>query len=510
MPWFRKGLLIDNRLLSALSQETVQPYDLQVPFILTLPADELDRVSEKLRLEQRLTKALPKDRRNGYGPPMVLVLSTPAGSAGQSTSGEDAAGRSRMLKWLGVVAQHGTVGAVDASITVDPLRECLRPVVLDGHDGLLELLPSHIRDAFDRAVVTNSVGVCDREVWGALQGALRERHPELASLLDWLIAQADPPRLDINNPAERSWLEQQDALRNISRIAGLPPSSLASWQRPASDGAPYLAGLIPEPVENGLIDHDIRIAGEPFGMYAEWQGSTRTRCDVHILRDASGRRQLEIANVNATPVEAALGTDMIYYHEPTRSFVLVQYKRLDPKSKSIRVDDRLMGQLDRLQDVASLSRQPTAPDEWRMGGDACFLKLALWPSDTVDKPVDGLVPGMYLPLSYVRLLLNDDCTLGSRGGRQLGYEQVERHLVGTQFVELIKHGLAGTVGTTVESLRDLVDRRLADRRAVMLASERGSESSKERQTRARSRKPSPKGYDHFRQEPLFGPAPEGS
>ena len=92
-----------------------------------------------------------------------------------------------------------------------------------------------------------------------------------------------------------------------------------------------------------------------------------------------------------------------------------------------------------------------------MCDDPCFLKLALWPANTVTQPVEGLVPGLYLPLSYVRMLLADDCTRGVRDGynsRYLGYPQVERYLVGDQFVELVKHGLAGTVGTSVEQLRN--------------------------------------------------------
>jgi hypothetical protein len=57
--------------------------------------------------------------------------------------------------------------------------------------------------------------------------------------------------------------------------------------------------------------------------------------------------------------------------------------------------------------------------------------------------------------SYARMLLADDCTLGPRNGRIIGYKSVERYLVTTQFAELVQHGLAGTVGTTVDEQSQL-------------------------------------------------------
>ncbi|GAA2406268.1 hypothetical protein GCM10010191_12850 [Actinomadura vinacea] len=462
-------------------------------YIVTLPAPELASIRDKLQLEQRLTKALPKARLGIDGPPMVLVLGD-LGADPQLGLG----GRWLQLEWMGVVTKAGTVGAVDASITVDPLRECRIPVAFDGARGLLNALPGSVYEDFNRTMIPGGVGGCGQETWTALEAALRQERPDLVDLLDWLLAQAMPPRLDANDEAELLWLEQRDALRNIVRIADFPPSALAAWRRPASRDVPYLAGLIPQPVEHSLIDHDIRIAGEPLDMFSEWQGSTRTRCDVHILQDAQGRR-LEIANVNATPVEGRLGTDMIYYHEPTHSFVLVQYKRLHPTTRAVRVTRQLKEQLDKLEQVAKLSKAPAAPSDWRMGNDACFLKLAHWPADTTAHPVDGLVPGLYLPLSYVRLLLSDDCTRGVRedhNARYLGYREVERHLVGAQFVELVKHGLAGTVGTSVEQLRDLVEGRLDAGQGIMVAAERSGESVKGRQERTRKRGSKAKKYSH--------------
>lgn len=468
-------------------------------FIVTLSSNELDANQGKFRIEQRLTKSRPKSLNIDAaldGPPIVLLI----GEA-PAQSGRD---RSRWLAWIGIVARHGTVGAVDKSITVDPLRECLETVPLDGLDGILNGIPAPLRQEFDRASLLGTVGACSNAVWQSLESALRARWPGLGPLLDWLIAQADPPVFG-NSPADQSWQEQRDATGSLLRIADFPLSALAAWQRPPSEDAPYTAGLIPQPVEHSLIDYDVRVAGEAFGMFSEWQQGNTVRCDIHVLQDASGRR-LEVVNVNATPVESRLGTDMLYYHEPTKSFVFVQYKRIDPDTRSIYVDARLRSQLDRLEETAKLSSPPAQPSEWRLGNDPCFVKLAYWPQSADRRPTQGLAPGMYLPVSYIRLLLDDDCTRGKRAGstaRMLGYDQVERHLTGTQFIDLVKHGLTGTVGTTREQLHALVKQRVNAGHSVVLATESSEESVRARQARTRDRGAKRRTYLHrtYKQNP---------
>ncbi|MEU7185251.1 hypothetical protein [Streptomyces sp. NPDC045369] len=461
-------------------------------FIVTLSSNELAENQSKFRIEQRLTKSRPKSLNIDAaldGPPITLLVGEDPARPGRD--------RSRWLTWIGIVARHGTVGAVEKSITVDPLRECTESVPLDGPDGVLNDVPAPLRQEFDRASLLGTVGACSNVVWQSLESVLRARWPALSPLLDWLIAQADPPVFG-NSPADQSWQEQRDATGSLLRIADFPLSALAAWQRPPTGDAPYTAGLIPQPVEHSLIDYDVRVAGEAFEMFSEWQQSNTARCDIHVLHDASGRR-LEVVNVNATPVESRLGTDMLYYHEPTKSFVFVQYKRLDPDTRSIYVDKRLRSQLDRLEETAKLSIPPNRPSEWRLGTDSCFVKLAYWPRNPKRLPIQGLAPGMYLPVSYIRLVLEDDCTRGKRtdsSARILGYDQVERHLTGTQFIDLVKHGLAGTVGTTREQLYALVKQRADTGHSVVAAMEFSEESVRARQQRTRDRGAKRRAYLH--------------
>jgi hypothetical protein len=459
-------------------------------YVLTLSTSELTDNITKLQTEMRLTKAFPKSviREGEVSLPRIVLL----------LSNRDDGKDTRYLEWMGVAARLNTIGAIDCSITIDPLRPCLSRIPIDEPDGLLADIPYDLRTEFSRAASAGSVGICGRAVWEAFDRALRTRHPTMAGLVDWLLAQADPPRFDSSDAADRSWQEQKDCADCLVRISGFPYLALAAWQRPAVRDAPYLSGLIPQPYEQSMIEHDIRTAAPAFGMFGDWWQGDGSRCDIHILIDRTGRR-LEIANVNATPAENRTGTDMIYYHESTQSLVLVQYKRLDPRTRSMRVNERFYNQLDRLGRVADLSRSAIKPSEWRLGDDSCFMKLSYWPEKASGNAVNEPTPGMYLPVSYVRLLLKDDSTRGERPNskaRILSYKRVDRHLISTQFIELVKHGLVGTVGVTPQQLHDLVSGQIAEGQSVMVGAERSSESVREREVRLRRRGPLERLYEH--------------
>jgi hypothetical protein len=457
-------------------------------YVITLPERELTERHTKFRTDMRFTKAVPRSIRRlpGVGsPPIVLVL----GEAG----GDD---HDRHLRWIGIVARHNPVGAVEGSITVDPFRECFETIPIDGPDGLLRHLGEDLTEEFAGATSNGDIGILGRSLWEGLDRAMRTQDPDMADLLDWLLAQAAQPAFSEDDPADRSWQEQRDAVGCLLRIADFPLPALAAWRRPASPDAPYLSGLIPQPVEQGLLDHDVRVADIAFGMFGNWRsGEPLLRCDIHVLQDAHGR-VLEVVNVNNTMIEARTGTDMIYYHEPTMSLVFVQYKRLDSKKRTIQADKRLYDQLDRLDKVATLSRRAIRPSEWRLGGDPCFLKLAHWPQNAGESSAASLAPGMYLPVPYVRLLLEDDCTLGERQGRVLGYGRIERYLVADQFIKLVKHGLVGTVGVTREMLFELISSRVDESQSLVVAVETGPESVSQRETRLRRRGTPDRSYQH--------------
>ncbi|MFB4308630.1 hypothetical protein [Actinomadura sp. GTD37] len=480
-------------------------------YVIALTAEELDRIDTDLRIKQSFTKtvaaaSLPRDRT-----PQITLLVT------RSSAETDPC----PLLWLGVVRRPRgeKVAAVDSRITVELVRECPIQVIMR---SFLDKVPHRVRHAVTRAL-SGEVTVLGEEASEALLKALAQQDKLLRRTLDFLGEAAAPDPFDPRRVADRAWQEQYDMTRLGLSIGNIPPSRLAAWRRPSDPNAPHLAGLITEPFEQGLIENDARHiqfgddvfteAGWPSGRHAT---GASFRCDIQVFEHLGSR--IEVANINATPVEARLGADLIYYHEATQSFILVQAKRLPPDAGTrwIYVDQQLRGQLDRLEQVAELSRTPQAPHEWRLGSDPCFVKLAYWPlEETVDP---GPAPGMYLPVPYVRLLLEDDATRGTGGGTRLGYGYVDRYLGNTEFTALVKNGLVGTVGTTLDELRTLGEERADEGMSVSIVVDRATAPPRET-VRERHKRNHARGYDknlatrmrrrQFRepgagQQPLFG------
>ncbi|MEU2620844.1 hypothetical protein ABZ642_22355 [Streptomyces sp. NPDC007157] len=458
-------------------------------YVIALSEKELDRIDMDLRLKQFFTKTVAADALPRGAEPQITMLVKRSPTSGQVSP----------LVWLGVVRQPRgeKVAAVDSRVNVELLRECPVPVSLQDIEGKL---PLHVRNVV-AAASGREVTILDDVVSEALLSALAQYHEKLRQLLDFLGEAAAPERLDpLGRVEDASWQEQLEAARLAMATVDIPLARLAAWRRPADRDAPALGGLIAEPYEPSLLDYDMhhffdgddvfQSMGPP---YVGGSVGSTFRCDIQVFEHLG--RRVEIANVNASPVETRLGTDLIFYHEPTQSFVLVQYKRLphEAGNRWIRVDERLLSQLDRLERVAALSRPASLPHEWRLGPDPCFVKLAYWPLAETINP--GPSPGMYLPVPYVRLLLEDDVTRGPNGGRMLGYPQVDRYLTNTEFTTLIKNGLVGTVGTTIEQLAEIgAQRAEEDQMSVVIAVERATGPLRET-VKERHRRNHAQGYD---------------
>ncbi|QGK68918.1 hypothetical protein GIY23_04640 [Allosaccharopolyspora coralli] len=445
-------------------------------YVVVLSKSELESIEKKLDAEQKLTKALRYSLRPVDSSPQLALV----------CSASDTTPKIYHLARIGMVIRPSgnQVGAVDKTITIDPLRSCNEPIDLTSEQGILRHLSSQTQKDVHQALNSAEDTTISRASTDELIKALRAHAPSMSYMLDWLIALGSPSKLDPGTAEDRAWQEQQDALGTLVRTADFPVSAVAAWNRPDNPNAPYLSGLIPEPSESSLIEHDARTTVSDPYQFLGIRDDPKFRCDLHVFAASDGRT-LEVANVNATPVESRLGADMVYYHKQTNSFVLVQYKRLRT-DRNLYVDKQFRSQLDRLGEIANLSSEPRTPDDWRLGTDPCFVKLAHWPTH---RPNDPRQPadGMYLPLSYVRLLLEDDRITGRNGGKILGYDTIDRYMVTTQFTNLVQHGLCGTVGTTIEELRSIVESRAQQGHSVVVGIEHSNENARSRQNRSRAR-----------------------
>lgn len=289
--------------------------------------------------------------------------------------------------------------------------------------------------------------------------------PGLGVIIDGLLP-GDADTAPIGGEAGENLAFERDAVRMALSIVGLEVDIDAGWNGLAGNG--YLDSLAYSPREEVLIAHDaVRFPG--------WQSLPGG--DPDWIQFSDGARHLRIANVDATPLERRLGVDLLYHHVEADTFVLVQYKKMtkDAEGRSwYRPDAQLAEEIARMQRV---DRDPEVntnanAETWRLHPRACFLKLVV-PPRTFDPTADRLLSGIYLPLAYLEELLKHDSTLGPKGGRRLGYDNVDRYITTGLFTDLVRQGWVGSRGVTTQALSLIVKTSLDRGRSVVVAEESG-------------------------------------
>jgi len=104
---------------------------------------------------------------------------------------------------------------------------------------------------------------------------------------------------------------------------------------------------------------------------------------------------------------------------------------------------------------------------FRLTENPFFLKLC---PRLVFNPDDvGLVPGMYLPLDYWKLLENDAGIKGPKGGLRITYDNAKRHFDNTSFTTVVSKAWVGTTPSQSQVLQDVIRATLDTGKAVAIA-----------------------------------------
>ena len=111
---------------------------------------------------------------------------------------------------------------------------------------------------------------------------------------------------------------------------------------------------------------------------------------------------------------------------------------------------------------------PKGVSAYRLGADSFFFKL--YANPRARPPLQGLLRGMYLPLSYWTSMLGAPATLGPRGGRLVTYENIHRYLNTSQFVDLVGDGWLGSPVASERVIKEVIAHALEQRHSVTLAS----------------------------------------
>ncbi|MBB5912985.1 hypothetical protein BJY24_001852 [Nocardia transvalensis] len=395
-----------------------------------------------------------------------------------------------MLTHVGVVFKRGhRVTDREQSLMITNVCELPKPI---STSTLQRALRKPHSDTVAAAIGERD-GVLTQAADDAIVDAIARLLPEFESTLLRLRRLRREP---VRSAGADRWELGLDAIRIALRLGDFDTRQLRSWQVPDDPTASVLAG-IKKTSEKDLIAHDLEVL-------PGW--TPQRRQDTHVRIFSDGKRHMHVVNADLEEPERVLGADLIYYHVEAKSGVLVQYKKMEDQ-KEVRVNSHLESQLDRMEQLSEFGSEPQSHAEWRLGKDFCYLKLCRTKtaSGEIDPNNAELLPGLYLPLSYVRLALLDERVNGPRGGRYLGYDRVERYLTNTLFIDLAKEGWIGSTGITAEKLVQIVTEAPRSGHDLIAAIDLSPETPRERMQRQRKRVPASKrtGQTNNAQPTLF-------
>lgn len=294
-------------------------------------------------------------------------------------------------------------------------------------------------------------------------------------------------------PQSSSILERDSSIRleRLSRLSSGERQNLA-YQKEAVLTALFVAGLSREPIQSWAPSDETPLS------FLEGLPSVRLREDPMVVHDMmhlpgfdilktypynaavfeSDTGRLTVVLANRLPLEEQTGTDLIYFNETYQSFVMVQYKAMEKEQGEHGItrsvfrlpNAQLEKEIKRMDDMLSELKAcgpNTVHTGFRLTDNPFFIKLC--PRIVFNPENIGLVPGMYLPLDYWKLLEKHPGIKGPHGGLHVTYENVGRHLDNSAFATVVAKAWVGTTINQSAVLKEVIRQTLETGKAVAIA-----------------------------------------
>lgn len=250
---------------------------------------------------------------------------------------------------------------------------------------------------------------------------------------------------------------QEDAVQTALKAFGLAASDRASRVELIDSQSTALARV--PLMEDSVIEHDARAV----------PGYTLSAS--HITGRAlfeKGTDKLEVFTANRRDLEHVFGVDLIYLNLTRKNIVMVQYKMLEPNTRSgeptdwlYRPDSNMADEIRRMR--AFSSAHAAGPLEYRLNPEVFYLKFV--------RRNGSLSNGSIVtPIDHYERLLSDQSCKGPRGALRISYNTLNgRYMRQNAFLDLIHSGYIGAYADTTAALSTLVEATLQGDRAVVAA-----------------------------------------
>lgn len=296
--------------------------------------------------------------------------------------------------------------------------------------------------------------------------AFLKRAPDTIPLLD-KYSQSRQLRISrLSKNTKKSLAEQKEAVLTAMNIAGIDRDNAQGWDYNESEKPiSFLDGITQVKLrEDSMIINDLsNIPG--FDLIK----STKYSSSVF----ENNKTRLTVLLSNRLPLEELLGTDLIYFNEDFKCFIMVQYKAMEKEG------DKFLFRLPNLQFTEEMSRMDSIIqslkstssngfiNDYRLNENPFFVKIC--PRLEFNPDNVGLSTGMYIPLDYIRILENDKCIEGERGGKAIRYDNVGRYLDNTGFKTIIEGGWIGTNQNQSQLIERIIKDTLENGKTAVLA-----------------------------------------
>lgn len=371
-------------------------------------------------------------------------------------------GQESSITHLGLGARGMRAGTGMRRLNVKSIITLPKPVAV-------ALILNNVPNRFKETVKDRftSGGLFTPKSFTAVVEAFCKLSPESQNFLDKFGAARKERIGKISNRAREALGYQKQALVTALSIAGLDRKVLQEWSPPCTgESQSFLDGLPSARLrEDSMVINDLgKVPG--FDLIKEHPYSSA------VFESQSERVTVVLAN--RLPLEEQTGADLLYYNETYQSFVMVQYKAMERddiegalfRLPNVQLDEEIK-RMDRLLQILQGCPANDHRDGFRLNETPFFLKLC---PRIVFKPDDvGLVPGMYLPLNYWKLLAKHPDIEGPKKGLRVTYDNAGRYFDNTEFINLVAKAWVGTNASQSSVLRDVIREVIQTGKAVVLA-----------------------------------------
>ena len=329
--------------------------------------------------------------------------------------------------------------------------------------SILDLVPSrllrHAKSALEHG------GLIGPSTAAAIIDALLQLSVDSRSLLNQYGSSRLARVRIIPQHVQAALAQQKDAVTTALSLARIDRTVLRSWDPGEAVSTSFLDGL-----ESVRVREDAVIAADMIHVPGFEYVRTLVQGGAVFAND---RTRLSIVLANRQALEQQLGVDLVYFNETHRSFVLVQYKMLEPSAAGpvFRVpNSQLSNEIARMDaTLAMLNRVPEdgAHGSFRFLDNPFFLKLC--PRVVFDPDNSAVVPGRYLPLELWRRLERAATTPEANGRGAIRYNELVRYMDNDAFVRIVEGAWVGTTAGQSDVLKTLLREILSSGRALVLA-----------------------------------------